>query len=68
MNENEIVIKLEKYDVLRMFLCDDYIGSISNVCDDMEITIRYNGESYCLDRYDNGIFMHVWFDRYEVIA
>ena len=67
MNENYVVIKLKKYDVLRMFLCDDYIGSISNVCDDMEITIRYNGESYCFDRYDNGIFMHVWFDRYEVI-
>lgn len=68
MNENEIVIKLKQYDVLRMFLCDDYIGSISNVCNDMEITITYNGKSYCYDRYDNGIFMHVWFDRYEVIA
>ena len=67
MNENDIVIKLKKYDVLRMFVDDYYIGSVSNINDDMDITITYNGKFYCFDRYDNGIFMHVWFDRYEVI-
>lgn len=68
MNENDIVIKLKKYDVLRMFVDDYYIGSVSNINDDMDITLTYNGKFYCYDRYDNGTCMHIWFNRYEVNA
>ena len=46
----------------------EYIGSITNMEDDIEITIgEYdNTKEIAIDYYSNGLCVHIWCTKYKV--
>lgn len=69
MTTEKKTILLKTNQTLRMFRENEYIGSTRNFNDPMEIDIeKYpHSEEFCIDYYSNGVALHIWCTRYEVV-
>lgn len=69
MTTEKKTILLKTNQKLRIYRDNEYIGSIINFNESMEIdTEQYpSSEEFSIDYYSNGVSLHIWCTRYEVI-
>lgn len=68
MTEKKTIL-LKTNQTLRMYRDNDYIGSIRNFTESIEVnTEQYpSSKEICIDYFLNGLSLHLWCTRYEVV-
>lgn len=69
MTTEKKTILLNINQKLRIYRDNEYIGSIINFNESMEIDVEHYSlsEEISIDYYSNGVSLHIWCTRYEVI-